>query len=174
MKKSVKATIIIKDILDLRVNLIINKLLALAPAIEKQLRKAITEDGAVQFWANILDSSAISSRNSNSWYSIMYVKAKVRLEKGSKIIVYQDTSAEINVMTCEIIKNIGLAMSKNLKLELISHTNHSCPFLIFYKDVKLTISGLKTRHPIFVVKYRDYDLVLSRLFLKSVKFSQEY
>lgn len=49
LKESFGTTTIIKHILDLEVNLTVSKLLVLAPAIEKQLTKAITEDKAVQF-----------------------------------------------------------------------------------------------------------------------------
>lgn len=44
LNKFVKATTIIKHILDLEVNLIVGKLLTSALAVEKQLTKAITKD----------------------------------------------------------------------------------------------------------------------------------
>ena len=47
LKESVGATMITKRILDLGVNLTMGESLASAPAIEKQLTKAITEDEAV-------------------------------------------------------------------------------------------------------------------------------
>lgn len=46
-KESVGATIITKQILDLGVNLTVGELLASAPAVEKQLNKAIFEDDAI-------------------------------------------------------------------------------------------------------------------------------
>lgn len=49
LKESVGVTTITKRILDLEINLIVGKLLASAPAIKKQLIKAITEDEAGQF-----------------------------------------------------------------------------------------------------------------------------
>lgn len=49
LKQSVGATMITKRIFDLGVNLTVGELLASAPAVEKQLTKAITEDKAVQF-----------------------------------------------------------------------------------------------------------------------------
>lgn len=51
------ATTITKHILNFEVNFIISKLLAFAPAIEKQLIKAIFEDKTVQFWVNALSST---------------------------------------------------------------------------------------------------------------------
>lgn len=56
------------------------------------------------------------------------LKAKVRLEDGSKVIVLLDTSAEINIITQEVMKNAGLAIQQGLKLELVSHTDYSRPF----------------------------------------------
>ena len=65
-------------------------------------------------------------------------------------------------------------MRRGPKLELVSHTGHRRHFLGFCKDIEVTIQGLKTRHPIFIVEYRDHDLVLGQPFLNLVKFSQEY
>lgn len=101
-------------------------------------------------------------------------KAKVRLEDGSKVTALLDTSAEINVMTRELIEDANLAIRQGPKLELVLHMGHSCPFLGFCEDVELAIGGFKTRHPIFVVETGDHDLVLSQPFLNFVKFSQEY
>lgn len=47
LKESLKTTIIIKQILDLRVKLIVGKLLALAFAVEKRQTKAILEDKTI-------------------------------------------------------------------------------------------------------------------------------
>lgn len=101
-------------------------------------------------------------------------KAKVRLEDGSKITALLDTGAKINVMTREIMEEAGLAMRPGPKLELVSHTGHSRPFLGLCKDVEVAIGGLKTRHPIFVVEHGDHDLVLGQPFLNAVKFCQNY
>lgn len=47
LKESVGATIITKQILDLRVSPTVSKLLASTPAVEKQLTKTIFEDEAI-------------------------------------------------------------------------------------------------------------------------------
>lgn len=47
LEKSIRAITITKHILNLEINLTIGELLALAPAVEKQLTKAITEDEAM-------------------------------------------------------------------------------------------------------------------------------
>lgn len=60
------------------------------------------------------------------------------------------------------------------KLELISCIDYSCPFLVIYKDIQVVIGGLKMRYLIFIIEYKDHDLVLGQSFLNSVKFSQEY
>lgn len=77
LKESVGATTITKRILDLGVNLTVDELLASAPAVEKQLTKAISEDEAVQFRVNTLESNAVEARKSHSWYSMGSQKAKV-------------------------------------------------------------------------------------------------
>ena len=101
-------------------------------------------------------------------------KARVRLEDGSKVTAFLNASAKINVMTQKVMEDAGLAMRRDPKLELVSYTGHSRSYLGFCKDIEVAIGGLKTRYPIFVIKHRDYDLVLGQLFLNSVKFSKEY
>ena len=76
--------------------------------------------------------------------------------------------------TRKLIEDANLAMRRGFKLELVSHTGHSCSFFGLCEDVKVTIGGLKTGHPIFVVEAGDHDLVLSHFFFNSVKFSQVY
>lgn len=49
LKKFIEVTMITKHVFDLRINLILGKLLASIPAIEKWLIKAIIKDKAVQF-----------------------------------------------------------------------------------------------------------------------------
>ena len=173
LKESVGATTITKRILDLGVSLTLEELLASAPAVEKQLTKAISEDEAVQFRVSLVDIDNPAHIN-NCWYSMGSPKIKVRLEDGSKVTALLDTGVEINVMTREVMEDAGLAMRKGPKLELVSHTGHSRPFLGLCKDVEVAIGGLKTRHPIFVVEYGDYDLVLGQPFLNTLKFRQEY
>lgn len=52
--------------------------------------------------------------------------------------------------------------------------SHSQPFFELCKDIEIAIRGHKIRHPIFVIKVGDYDLLLDQPFLNSMKFSQEY
>ncbi len=56
------ATTITKRILDLEVNLTVGKLLVSALSFEKQLTKAISEDGAIQFRLNTLESNAVEAK----------------------------------------------------------------------------------------------------------------
>ena len=175
LKEFVGATMITKRILDLGVNLIVGELLLLAPAVEKQLTKAITEDEAIQFRVNSLDvDSRQETTAAHSWYSMGSPKTKVCLEDGSKVLALLDTGAEINVMTKEIMEDAGLAMRRGPRLELVSHTGHSQPFLDLCEDVEVAVGGLKTRHPIFVVETGDHDLILGQPFFNTVKFRQEY
>ena len=87
-------------------------------------------------------------------------KAKIRLENSSKVTALLDTGAKINIMTRKLMEEVNLIMRKGLKLELVSHTGHSRPFLKLCENVEVAIKGLKTRHPIFVAETGDYDLVL--------------
>lgn len=57
-------TFIIKYILDLKINLTISKLLALALIIKKQLTKGIIKDEIIYFQVNILKSNTINAQNS--------------------------------------------------------------------------------------------------------------
>lgn len=100
-------------------------------------------------------------------------KARVRFEYGSKITTILDTGVEINVMTREILEDLGLAIYYDPKLELVSHTGNSFPFLCLCEDFEIAIGGLKMSHIIFVVEHGDHDLIFGQHFLNSVKFSQE-
>ena len=165
-KKSVGATTIIKPIQNLGVSLTIDELLASAPAVKKQLTKAISEDEAIQFRVNTLGSAEIlEASTSYSWYSMGSPKTKVRLEDGSKVTALLDTGGEINVMTKELMEDTNLAMRQGPKLELVSHIDHSGHFLGLCEDMEVAIGGLKTRHPNFVLEAEDYDLVLGQPFL---------
>lgn len=42
------------------------------------------------------------------------------------------------------------------------------------KDIKIAIKELKIKYPIFMVKQRNYNLILSQSFLNLIKYSQEY
>lgn len=72
------------------------------------------------------------------------------------------------------MKNTGLAMQRGPKLKLVSHTGYRRPFFSLCKNVEITIGGLKTRYPIFVVEQGNHDLILDQSFLNLIKFSQEY
>lgn len=74
----------------------------------------------------------------------------------------------------KVKEDSNLAMRWGLKLELVSHTDHSRSILGLCKDVKIAIRRLKTKHPISMVEAEDYDLVWGKLFLNSVKFIQKY
>ena len=72
------------------------------------------------------------------------------------------------------MEKVNLAMRKKLKLELVSYTGHSRPFLRLCEDIKVAIEGQKIMHLLFVVKVGDHELILGQLFLNFVKFSQEF
>ena len=171
LKKSVGATTITKQILDLRVNLIVSELLASVPMVEKQLTKAISENKVVQFQVNILGSTAaFEAPILYSCHLMGSPKAKVRLKNSFKVTTLLDTSTKIHFMTRELMKKANLAIKKGPKLELVSYMGHSRPFLGLCEDIEVAIGGLKTRDPIFIVETGDYDLVLSQPFLNLVKF----
>lgn len=101
-------------------------------------------------------------------------KAKIRLENGFKITALFDTGAEINIMTKKIMEDAGLAMEQGPTLELVSLTDHSWLFPGFCEDIEVVVKGLKIKHLIFVVKYRDNNLVFRQPFLNAIKFYQDY
>lgn len=80
----------------------------------------------------------------------------------------------MNIITIKIIEDVGLAIQYGPKLELVSHTSHSCLFLSFCNNVEIDKKRLKIRHLIFVIEQGDYNLILDQLFLNLVKFSLEY
>ena len=112
------ATIIIKRILNLGINLTIGKLLAYISAVKKHLTKTISEDEVVQFHINNLGlAKVLEALISYFWYSIRSPKAKICLKNGFNIIAFLDAGIEINVMIKELIKDVNLAKKRELKLE---------------------------------------------------------
>lgn len=77
-------------------------------------------------------------------------------------------------MTRKLIDDINLTMRRGLKLELVSYTEHSCFLLGFYENIDVVIGGFKIRYSIFVFEVGDHNLVLGKVFLNSLKFSQKY
>lgn len=65
-------------------------------------------------------------------------------------------------------------MRHDFELEFKSPTNYTYIFLSFCEDFEVAQEALKTRHLILIIKYRDYNLLLSQFFLNLVKFNQEY
>lgn len=101
-------------------------------------------------------------------------KIRVRREDIFKITAFLNTGTEINIITSEVIEDAGLAMQQGPKLKLVSHTWQSHLFHSFCENVEMVMGRLKIKHPIFIMEYRDHNLVLGQLFLNSMKFSQEY
>lgn len=69
------------------------------------------------------------------------------------------------------MKDVGLAMQRSLKLELISYIGYNFFFLGFCKNIEVVIGELKIKHLIFDVEIRNYDLMLEQSFLNLVRFS---
>ena len=57
-----------------------------------------------------MESSIVDASNSHSQYSISSSQAKISLKDSTKVTVLYDTDAKINIMTCEVIKDVSLAM----------------------------------------------------------------
>lgn len=111
LKECVGAITITKCILDLGINLIIDKLLDSELVFKKQLTKAISEDKVIQSCANTLKASNdLKVRKSCTYYSMGSSKAKVRLKDKSKVNILFDTDAEINIIIRKVMGYAGLAM----------------------------------------------------------------
>lgn len=108
LKKVVDTTTIMKRILDLEVNLTFGRLFASTQVVEKQLTKIISDNKAVQFWLNSLESNIVKAKKSHFWYFIIFLKAKIRIKNRSKLTVLLDTDAKINIMTQKVMKDVGL------------------------------------------------------------------
>lgn len=87
-------------------------------------------------------------------------KTKVRLKDGFKITRLFNTDAEIKVIIKGVIENARVAIKQRSKLELNLHTCYNKLFLGLCKDIKVAIKGLKTRYLMFVIKIKDYNLIL--------------
>ncbi len=75
-------------------------------------------------------TEALEAANFYSWYSIGSPKAN------SNVTALLDTGVEINVITRKLMEDANLAMRRGLKLELVSYTGHSCPFLVFVRRLR--------------------------------------
>lgn len=77
-----------------------------------------------------------------------------------KVLVLLDTEAKINIMIKKVMQNTRLTMKQGFHLKLVSYTGYSQPFLCLYKDVEIVVGNLKIKYLIFIIEYRDYNLVL--------------
>lgn len=111
LKKSVRATIIIKYFLDLKVNLIVGKLLALALVVKKQLTKVITKDKTIQFHINDqnIENNQVATI-SHTQYSLNFLKAKMRLKNDLQVLTLLDLGAQIHVIIKKVMQNARLAI----------------------------------------------------------------
>lgn len=142
--------------------------------LKSNLQKLISENEAVQFCVNIMESYTIKAKNSYLWYSIGSSMAKFRLKNGSKVTELLEKGIKINIITHKTMKDAGLAIWRGPKLELVFYIGYSRFFLGLWEDVEIVIERLKIRHPIFIIEHGDYELVLGQTFLNLVKFSEKY
>jgi hypothetical protein len=64
---------------------------------------------------------SIQERTKSSFYSVGTLKIKVHLNNKVYTIVILDTSTEINIITLDLVKRAGLAMTLNPSLLIIAH-----------------------------------------------------
>lgn len=87
------------------------------------------------------------------------LKTKAYIKNSSKVTIFLDTDIEIYIMTKKFMKNTNLAIKQRPNLEFVSHTSYNRLFFGLCEDLKVAISGLKTRYPIFVIEARDHDFI---------------
>lgn len=68
---------------------------------------------------------------------------------------------KINIMNCEIIKNIGSTIQPSFKIELVYHTSYNCLFPHFYNNAKIAIEEKMIKYLIFIIELKNYNIVLS-------------
>lgn len=111
LKESIRAIIITKQILDLRINFTINKQLVSAPTVKKQLIKVITKNNAIQFRVNSLNIDNYKETLASYFcYSISSLKTNMLLENALKALVLINTGTKINVLNKKVMENASLAM----------------------------------------------------------------
>lgn len=111
LKESIRAIIITKQILDLRINFTINKQLVSAPTVKKQLIKVITKNNAIQFRVNSLNIDNYKETLASYFcYSISSLKINMLLENAPKTLVLINTGTKINVLNKKVMENASLAM----------------------------------------------------------------
>lgn len=137
-----------------------------------QFTKAIFKNKTIQLRVNtLMKIKVFKTVTPYSGYSMESTKAKVRLKYGFTVTVLLDTIVEINVITKVLMEDTNLAIRQKPKLELVSYKSHSRFFPSLYEDIEIAIEEFKTKHLIFVIEVRDYDLILGRSVLSLVKFS---
>lgn len=162
LKKSVEVTIIKQQILELKISLIVSKLLLFAPAIAKQLKKAIFKYKAIQFCINTMNLiKVLMAYTPYSWYFMGLFKAKICLKKRFKVMIILDTNAKIKILSKKLMEYSNLTIRQRSNLKMISNISYRRRFLSLYENSKIAIKKLILRYPNFMLEIKGYNLVLS-------------
>ena len=102
------------------------------------------------------------------------LRTLVTMDKDFKLSALLDCGAEVNITTCKIIVTASLIMRKGPRLELVTHTDHHCPFVKVCENMAINMGGLVIQTLVFIVETANHFLVLGQLFLYKNKFSQQY
>jgi hypothetical protein len=136
-------------------------------------KEGSTERGSAAVSAPAARVDALSSPAS-ILYTVKSPRMVVNLGGEASVRALLDTGAEINVMTLDIAQEAGLAMRRNPKLVLVSHTGNTRGFVGVCENVEVQVGGIVTKQHIFVVDEADHLLVLGQPFVLATQLTFSY
>ncbi len=93
-------------------------------------------------------------------YTAPTPKLKVKVNNEKLTYALLDTGAEVNVMTSELAREARLAVHPYSHMTLIAHSGECRRFNGVCEDVEISIGGVHSTNPVFVVSKADQRLLL--------------
>ncbi len=98
-------------------------------------------------------------------YTTSIPKLKVKVNDEKLIYALLDTSTEVNVMTSELAREARLAVYPHLHMTLIAYSGECRQFNRVCEDVEISVGGVHSTNPIFIVSKADQRLLLGQPFI---------
>jgi gag-polyprotein putative aspartyl protease len=82
-----------------------------------------------------------------------------------------DSGAEVIVMSRSLAKNLGLPISKNVVMKMLTSEGRESRFTGLCSDIEIAIGDVKYRIPIWIVEKLKQNLILGRIYAKAARLS---
>ncbi len=112
-----------------------------------------------------VSSLGVEERMAELVYTAPTPKLKVKVNDEKLTYALLDTGAEVNVMTSELAREARLVVRPHTHITLIAHSGERRRFDGVCEDVKISVGGVCSINPIFVISKADQRLLLGQPFI---------